>query len=128
MPHLFLVEDQPTDLELIAHALQRCRAPIFVHKFQSGQEAIQFLKHQPTLFDIAIVDLHLPDLSGIEVIETLRKVPAGRFAQILAISGAEDPESRAAAMASGANAFLVKNWDATQFQQELTRAVEHFLV
>jgi DNA-binding NarL/FixJ family response regulator len=69
-----------------------------------GVEAIvQFRKHQP---DITLVDLRLPRLSGVEVIERIRmETPQARFIVLTTYDGDEDIYR---AMQAGARAYLLK--------------------
>jgi two-component system NarL family response regulator len=69
-----------------------------------GVEAIaQFRKHQP---DITLVDLRLPRLSGVEVIERVRmETPQARFIVLTTYDGDEDIYR---ALQAGARAYLLK--------------------
>jgi len=85
-----LVEIEP-DMELVAQA-------------STGREAIdQFRRHRP---DITLMDLQMPDISGIEVIRHVRaKSP---ITPIIVMSGHNTPELNKAAQAAGANLSLLK--------------------
>ena len=69
-----------------------------------GVEAIaQFHKHQP---DITLIDLRLPRLSGVEVIERIRmESPGARFIVLTTYDGDEDIYR---ALQAGARAYLLK--------------------
>ena len=69
-----------------------------------GVEAIaQYRKHQP---DIALIDLRLPRLSGVEVIERIRmETPNARFIVLTTYDGDEDIYR---ALQAGARAYLLK--------------------
>jgi DNA-binding NarL/FixJ family response regulator len=69
-----------------------------------GVEAItQFHKHQP---DITLIDLRLPRLSGVEVIECIRmETPGARFIVLTTYDGDEDIYR---ALQAGARAYLLK--------------------
>jgi two-component system NarL family response regulator len=69
-----------------------------------GVEAIaKYRKHQP---DIALIDLRLPRLSGVEVIERIRmEVPQARFIVLTTYDGDEDIYR---ALQAGARAYLLK--------------------
>jgi two-component system NarL family response regulator len=69
-----------------------------------GVEAItQFRKHQP---DITLVDLRLPRLSGVDVIERIRmETPQARFIVLTTYDGDEDIYR---ALQAGARAYLLK--------------------
>jgi two-component system NarL family response regulator len=69
-----------------------------------GVEAItQFHKHQP---DITLIDLRLPRLSGVEVIECIRmETPGARFIVLTTYDGDEDIYR---ALQAAARAYLLK--------------------
>jgi len=69
-----------------------------------GVEAIaQYRKHQP---DIALIDLRLPRLTGVEVIERIRmETPHARFIVLTTYDGDEDIYR---ALQAGARAYLLK--------------------
>jgi len=69
-----------------------------------GVEAIaQFRKHQP---DVTLIDLRMPRLSGVEVIERIRmETPAARFIVLTTYDGDEDIYR---ALQAGARAYLLK--------------------
>ena len=69
-----------------------------------GVEAIaQYRRHQP---DIALIDLRLPRLSGVEVIERIRmETPHARFIVLTTYDGDEDIYR---ALQAGARAYLLK--------------------
>ncbi len=69
-----------------------------------GVEAIaQYRKHQP---DITLIDLRLPRLSGVEVIERIRmETPQARFIVLTTYDGDEDIYR---ALKAGARAYLLK--------------------
>ena len=69
-----------------------------------GVEAIaQYRKHQP---DIALIDLRLPRLSGVDVIERIRmETPHARFIVLTTYDGDEDIYR---ALQAGARAYLLK--------------------
>ncbi len=73
----------------------------------AGEEAVALVgRHRA---DIAIVDLALPPLGGVETIRRLRAAyPATR---VLALSGTEDLELAAAALRAGAHGYLGKSAD-----------------
>jgi DNA-binding NarL/FixJ family response regulator len=76
-----------------------------VGEAEDGAEAItQFRKHQPA--DITLIDLRLPRLSGVEVIERIRmETPNARFIVLTTYDGDEDIYR---ALQAGARAYLLK--------------------
>lgn len=105
MARLIIVEDNTELASLIASAAQaRGHTPLAVH---TGQAALQAIAG--TAFDVAVVDLLLPDVRGGEVLDRLRErqVPA------IAVSGVYkgDRFAREATEQHGAKSFLEKPFD-----------------
>lgn len=74
MQKLLVVDDAPDFCQLIERYAQMARMNIQVFKAYDGPEALALLqKHLP---DLALVDLNMPDMSGLEVIQTMRSLPA----------------------------------------------------
>lgn len=72
-PHVLLVEDTPFDVRVFTRGVQRSGQPCRLTVARNGEEALQVLenaKDDPP--DIAVVDLNMPRLSGLEFIEALR--------------------------------------------------------
>src|SRR5262245_41285896 len=78
-----------------------------VWTFASGQEFLTSLeKHRP---DCAILDLHLPALSGLDIQLHLSRERAGL--PCIIITGKDEPGTRERVLAAGAAAYLKKPFD-----------------
>ena len=88
---------------------------LLVAEAETGTEAIaQCLEHRP---DVAIVDLRLPDLSGIDVIKAVRAdIPGARF---IVLTGSLGSESVYGAIQAGARAYLLKDASGTEIVRAL---------
>jgi two-component system, cell cycle response regulator CtrA len=74
---------------------------------EQGFEGIEFAKCGD--YDIVLLDLQLPDMSGFDVLETLRK--ASIHTPIVIISGDAVVESKVRALRAGADDYLTKPFD-----------------
>ena len=85
---------------------------------QAGYEVILAEQGKPALhlidntFTLAFIDMHLPDMSGTLVIESLRSVSSKTF--IIAATMDDNPDTIKSAYAAGSDMFLVKPYDVTQ--------------
>ncbi|MBO9664144.1 response regulator [Dokdonella sp.] len=100
-PNLLLVEDDPQIQRFLATALDAHGYALRIAG--SGNEGLQLAAlHQP---DIAIVDIGLPDISGLDLIARLREW----YAQpILVLSAREREADKVAALDLGADDYLTK--------------------
>ena len=77
----------------------------FTHA-SSGLEAIERLSLKP--YDLIVLDLNMPDIGGIEVVEFVRGQDTLRHLPIVIVTTRGDEASRARALQAGANRFMTK--------------------
>lgn len=70
--------------------------------------------------DIVLVDVRLPDGNGLDLAAELRAHPAGP-ARVVIVSASVLPAERTSALATGADAFLAKPLDPSDFVDLLVR-------
>jgi diguanylate cyclase (GGDEF)-like protein len=104
---LLLVEDNPADVEFLAASLRRQRASdVEMVNVQSLASATERLADEK--FDIVLLDLHLPDASGLECIDAIQAVD--NEIPIVVLSGQDDEEFAVNILNKGAQDYLVK-WE-----------------
>lgn len=92
--------------------------------YENGEEALHAIPLGS--FDIAFVDLHLPDTSGFEVIKVLRqKVPE---LHILVLTVDDSRESFLKALSLGAQGYILKNAPFTRIVNDIRAALRGDLV
>jgi CheY-like chemotaxis protein len=70
---------------------------------------------------MAIVDMRLPDSSGIDVVRALRSEPELAAIPILMTTGSVQPSDRRAAANAGVDAFISKPFDISRLVNEIER-------
>jgi two-component system chemotaxis response regulator CheY len=85
----------------------------------SGLEAIERLSLGN--FDLVVLDLNMPDVGGIEVIEFVRTQDRLRDLPILIVTTRGDEDSRTRALEAGASGFLAKPFAPAQILDEVRR-------
>lgn len=104
---LLLVEDNQADVEFLAASLRRQRASdVKMVNVQSLASATERLGSEK--FDIVLLDLHLPDASGLECIDSIQAID--REIPIVVLSGQDDEEFAVSIFNKGAQDYLVK-WE-----------------
>lgn len=99
---VLLVEDDPTTSKSIE--LMLTHANLNVYTTDLGEEGIDLAKLYD--YDLILLDLHLPDMNGHEVLRQLRL--ARIDTPILILSGADDTESKLKGFGFGADDYLTK--------------------
>jgi DNA-binding NarL/FixJ family response regulator len=105
VPRVLLVEDHKAFSGALAFSLDREPDLRVVGKTGSAAECLRYLSGGEG-FDVAVVDLYLPDGEGIELIEEMRGACPGVPVVVLTIS--MDPTDHARAREAGANEVLSK--------------------
>ena len=83
-------------------------------KVNAFTDPITFLEHAATHCpDLAIIDILMPDMSGLEVQTRLRRIsPSTR---VIVLTARDDPSVRRMAMNAGASAFFIKGVESGVF-------------
>jgi two-component system nitrogen regulation response regulator GlnG len=119
MPRILLVDDDP-DLVVAqaTHALEPLGCQIEVAR--SGADALQQLSAQRP--DVILLDVRLPDLSGLEVYQRIRQIDAR--IPVIFITAITTADTAIAAMQQGAYDYLFKPLGAQQLRRVVSQAVE----
>ena len=105
MAEILVVDDSKVMRDMIVACL-RPRPDLTFAQASSGLEAIERLSlHR---FDLLVLDLNMPDIGGLEVLEFVRGQDKLRRLPILVVTTRGDDASRTKAMAAGASRFLTK--------------------
>ena len=118
---LLVVEDDRTLREGLALTLQA--DGFTVSSAASGEAAVTALER--TAFEIVITDLHLTDITGMDVMRTARRAHPGVI--VIVITGDPSLPACLAAVRSGAWDCLPKPFSADHLNRLLARAVRHVL-
>ena len=105
MTEILVVDDSKVMRDMIVACLRAIPETSFAHA-SSGLEAIERLSLAP--FDLMVLDLNMPDVGGIEVLEFVRGQDRLRALPVLIVTTRGDDESRERVLRAGATAFLAK--------------------
>ncbi|MCX7671318.1 MAG: response regulator [Anaerolineae bacterium] len=118
--HILVVDDSPTMRRMIIASLRALPGVTF-DEAGSGLEAIERLALTPV--DLITLDLNMPDMHGLEVIQFVRRHHAYRSIPIIVVTTKTDELSRASILAAGANHYITKPFSpqalATQVREML---------
>ncbi|HTL97557.1 MAG TPA: sigma-54 dependent transcriptional regulator [Holophagaceae bacterium] len=116
-PRILLVDDDPGLLDLVSELLARRGHEVV--QTGSGLRAAQLLKSER--FDLAILDLLLPDLSGLDLAQLAMRDPD---TVVVVLSGSTSVEQALQAMRMGIYDYVIKPFQVEQLEHTLQRAME----
>lgn len=108
MSTILVVDDSPTLRRMVIASL-RSMPDVRFAEAGNGLEAIEQLALSP--IDVMILDLNMPDMHGLEVVQFVRAHQAYRTLPIVVLTTRGDPTSRETVLAAGASAYLTKPFD-----------------
>ncbi len=114
---LLYIEDNASNRSLVVHLLED-RPGTQLLTAARGEEGLELARtHRP---DLILLDLHLPDLDGWEVLARLRRHPATRRIPVVAVSADASRDTIDRLLVAGARAYLTKPLNVDHFHHLLT--------
>jgi two-component system chemotaxis response regulator CheY len=113
---ILVVDDSKVMRDMIVACL-RPRADFTFTHASSGLEAIERLSLKR--FDVVVLDLNMPDIGGIEVVEFVRGQDTLRDLPIIIVTTRGDDVSRTRSLEAGASRFMTKPFSPEQILQEV---------
>ena len=112
---ILLVEDSPKDLELTLAALAKSQLANEVVVVRDGAEALDYLYQRGPYAGradgnpaVVLLDLKLPKVDGLEVLEKLKGDPAMRNTPVVMLTSSREERDVVRSYELGVNAFVVK--------------------
>lgn len=112
---ILLVEDNPKDLELALLALAKSNLANDVITVRDGKEALDYLFRQGDYADrpqgnpaVVLLDLKLPKLDGIQVLERLKAEPSLQRVPVVMLTTSREEKDLIKSYQLGVNAYVVK--------------------
>ena len=130
MPQLIvLVEDNPDDEALTLRALKKQKIANEIIVLRDGVEAVEFLlspdQPQP---DLVLLDLKLPKLDGLQVLERVRNEARTRLLPIVVLTSSDEDRDVIEGYRLGANSYIRKPVDFAQFSDAVAQLGLYWLV
>ena len=115
---ILLVEDNPTDEKLTLLAFRRSSVESEVTVARDGAEALAVLHADGArLPALVLLDLKLPRLDGLEVLQRLRADERTKLLPVVVLTSSREDEDIVRSYQLGANAYVRKPVDFTEFAE-----------
>lgn len=132
---ILLVEDNHQDEMLTLRALNKVNLANRVDVVRDGQQAIDYLFREGEFADregadlptVVLLDINLPRISGLEVLERLRADPRTRLLPIVLLTSSDEERDRLRGYHQGANSFVKKPLEFSEFVETVSRLGVYWL-
>lgn len=119
---ILLVEDNPEDLELALRALRKSKLANRVQVARDGAEALDYLFQRGEFAGresgaprLVLLDLKLPKVDGLEVLQQLKRDPRTQTIPVVALTTSKEQRDVVESYRLGVNSYIVKPVDFEQF-------------
>jgi len=116
---VLIVEDEPIAASAHRTYLERVQGFVVRGVAHDGADAIRQLRDPSSGIDLVLLDMHLPDIHGLDVVRAMRT--AGHRADVIAVTSARDLEVVRAAVSQGVVQYLLKPFTFAALSDKLER-------
>jgi CheY-like chemotaxis protein len=129
---ILLVEDNPDDVLITQRALAKSRVANELHVVRDGQEALEFLfapgDDAVTRPDLILLDLNLPRVNGIEVLEQIRQSEDLAVIPVIMLTASDREEDIVRSYRLGSNTYIQKPVEFAKFLHALEVLGQYWIV
>jgi len=115
-----VVDDEPSIREIVEYQIKAVYGGCEVFLDWNGKNALQTVNNKEGKFDIVITNIHMPEVTGIELTRRVKRL----FPKIKIIIMSAMHDKREEALASGADAFLEKPFGLKQLVETMQRLLQ----
>ena len=119
---ILLAEDNPKDVELTLEALSENNLANQVVVVKDGVEALEYLRREGKYKErkpgdpaVALLDIKMPRMDGIEVLRVIRSDPALKTLPVVMLTASWEQQDLIKSYELGVNAYVVKPVDFKEF-------------
>jgi len=123
---ILLIEDNPVDLDLTLRAFKKRKLANPIEIARDGEEALAYIekwKNGDPVPVVILLDLNLPKVNGLEVLEAIKTHPDFKIIPVVVLTTSSESRDVHASYQSGANSYIVKPVDFDKFM-EVAKQIE----
>jgi two-component system response regulator len=133
---ILFAEDSIDDAALTIRALKKSGLTNKIHHVINGAEALDFLfcrsiylKRNPSKYPkLILLDLKMPKISGIQVLEKIKSEPGLRSIPVVILTSSNEDPDISTCYALGANSYIVKPVESDNFFQSLKQLGFYWMI
>lgn len=115
---ILITDDDDDDRYFLKQAIERKMAKVLIIEARDGQEALQTLSEESTTkINLVLLDVNMPGMDGIEVLERIRNETPLQHIPAVMISTSDEPNLVSTAYAKGINSYIRKPNKISEYDQ-----------
>ncbi|MEG3767188.1 response regulator [Alteromonas sp. 14N.309.X.WAT.G.H12] len=130
--HILVAEDNIDHAEMILDALEEFNKENKIEHFSNGDLIVSHLLNlqelengESSMPDLILMDIKMPIMDGLEALRLIKENPALKHIPIMMVSTSENSLDIEKSYRYGANSYIVKPFDYTEFAKKICE-VNHF--
>ena len=128
--NILLIEDSMVDVRLLIEAFKESDTPLNLHVVNSGEDGLDYLFQrgkyiEATIPHLIILDLNLPKISGLTVLEEIKNHEKLKIIPVIVQSASQHDEDILRCYKLHANAYILKPKDFRAFE-EMIEVIKNF--
>jgi len=134
MVDILIVDDSDEDAALTLESLRRAAPGATMLRLTDGEQALHFIcasdgfaARPPGLPKLVLLDLHMPGIDGIAVLQSLRARPGMQEMPVVLWTSSSNPFFIEQALQAGASAYVVKPQSLDDYRSEIEMIVRRWL-
>ncbi|MBA5606921.1 EAL domain-containing protein [Duganella sp. FT3S] len=116
---ILIVDDQPVNIQLLEFLLSSSG---YQAVSATGDPTVVAPWHAEHHYDLILLDLHMPHMSGFEVMEALKPLETEAYLPVLVVTA--EPDKKLAALEAGARDFISKPFDPVEVLTRIRNMLE----
>ena len=135
MHEILLVEDNPDDVELTMRAFRKSNIVNEIVVARDGVEALDYLfstgtraGRPPTLPQVVLLDLKMPRVDGLHVLERIRAHPRTKLLPVVILTSSIEEQDLLNTYSRGANSYIRKPVDFQEFVEAVRQLGLYWLL
>jgi CheY-like chemotaxis protein len=135
MNEILLVEDNPDDVELTMRAFRKSNIVNEIVVARDGVEALDYLfstgtpgGRPPTLPQVVLLDLKMPRVDGLHVLERIRAHPRTKLLPVVILTSSIEEQDLLNTYSRGANSYIRKPVDFQEFVEAVRQLGLYWLL
>jgi len=120
---ILIAEDNPINQMVVTEILKRAGHHVLLA--HNGEEALEYLENQDLAYDALILDYHMPDRGGLDVVRMYRFMEPHSTIPIIILTASVTPDIQEACRNAGVDAFMSKPVNSRALLDTIDRLVSH---